>query len=373
MSEVAYFYTRASLAHDPPPVRVEVGGRKLALGGRFVSNPLLTEQTHEVLVAAGLVAQMEPVEPEPVDKDLLHEVHDAAYLEMLQDACMTTRDDLGLWVSPATWRAATLMAGAGARAAELVLGGDFQRALINTRPGGHHATPNEAMGSCYLNELACSAVAARRAGAERVMIVDWDVHTGNGTEAIFWDRADVLALSIHQESWYPENSGRVEMVGGRGAEGRTVNVPLPAATNDAGYQAAIAGVVDPVARDFAPDLIILGAGQDPSFYDPQGRMLVSMDGFREMTRMIRQLADEVCEGRLVCALQGGYAPVYGPLCALRVVEGLLAVDTGTADPYHGETEWLVTQRPAGADACAAIDAVRRAQAPYWPSLDLAPR
>ncbi|HVO55318.1 MAG TPA: hypothetical protein VMT37_12985 [Solirubrobacterales bacterium] len=368
MSEVAYFYSRDSLAHDPPPVQVDVGGRKLALGGRFVSNPLLTEQTHDVLVAAGLVAQMEPVDPEPAEEDLLYEVHDVDYLEMLHEACMETRTDLGLWVSPATWRAATLMAGAAGRAAELVLGGDFQRALINTRPGGHHATRNEAMGSCYLNELACAAAAARRAGAERVMIVDWDVHTGNGTEKIFWDRADVMALSIHQESWYPENSGRAEMVGGPGAEGRTVNVPLPAATNDAGYQAALTRVVAPLAREFAPDLIILGAGQDPSFYDPQGRMLVSMDGFREMTRMVRELSDEVCAGRLVCALQGGYAPVYGPLCALRVVEGVLAIETDVADPYHGETEWLVTQRPAAEDALDAIDAVLRAQAPHWPSL-----
>jgi acetoin utilization deacetylase AcuC-like enzyme len=372
MSEMVYLYSEETLLHDPPPISFDIGGRSITFGDSFVANARLTLQAHEVLEASGVLARMDLVEPAPIDDALLRTVHDGSYVDLLHEACMASSKTFDLWspLSPATWRAATLNCGASAQAAERVLDGTYRRALVNGRPAGHHATRSEAMGACYLNDLACAAEAALRAGAQRVMIVDWDVHTGNGAESIFWDRSDVLALSIHQEAWYPENSGRADMVGGANAAGFTVNVPLPAATADAGYLAALEHVVAPIARGFRPDLIVLGAGQDPSFYDPQARMLVSMAGFRKMAASVSALADEVCQGRIVCSLQGGYSPVYAPLCATAVAEGLLGVSDADAlaDPFEGDTEWLVTQRPLSSDAAAAIHAVQAAQREFWPAL-----
>lgn len=365
----AYFFSPKTLEHDPPPIQIEIGGTVIALGANFPTNALLTSQLHQVLVAAGALDAMQEVPPQPVDRQLLEVVHDPRYLETLHDACMSSSATFDVWspLSPATWEAATLTCGATSNATRLVLDGEFQRAIINGRPAGHHAVRDEAMGACYLNDLACGAETARRNGADRVLIVDWDVHTGNGAEKIFWDRADVLALSLHQESWYPEASGSADMVGGPGAEGRTVNIPLPAATADAGYIAAIDRVVRPVALEYQPDLIIISAGQDPSFYDPQARMLVSMYGFGAIATKVREIADEVCEGRLVCSFQGGYSPHYAPLCGLAVVEGILGTNR-TPDPVEGDTEWLVTQRPASEDVKNAIEGVLTAQAPFWNTL-----
>ena len=125
------------------------------------------------------------------------------------------------------------------------------------------------------------------AGVERVAIIDWDVHVANGAERIFWDRDDVLAISLHQQDWYPAHAGALRATGGPGAEGSTVNVPLPPATTDAGYRLAFDELVAPIVRAFRPDLIMVAAGQDASVFDPTGRMLVSAAGFRTPRRARR--------------------------------------------------------------------------------------
>jgi len=371
MSEkLTYFFNPEALRHDPPKIAFEVGDRLIEFGANFVANALLTAQADEVLDATGVRARMDVRTSGPVDEGLLKTVHDPVYVDALHEACLESSRTFDMWspLAPETWDAATLTCGAVAQAVTDVLGGEYRRALVNGRPSGHHATRDQAMGACYLNDLAVGAEQARQLGADRVLIVDWDVHTGNGAEAIFWDRSDVIALSMHQESWYPEESGRADMVGGAEARGHTVNVPLPAATNDAGYLAALDRVVRPIAEGFRPDLIILAAGQDPSFYDPQGRMMVSMAGFRALALRLGEIADDVCGGRIVASLQGGYSPVYSPFCATAVAEGLMGIADGYPDPFEGDTEWLVTQRPLDPAVAAAIDEVRAAHAPYWPTI-----
>lgn len=205
---------------------------------------------------------------------------------------------------------------------------------------------------------------ARARGAERVAIIDWDVHVGNGAQRIFWDRDDVLAISLHQQDWYPAHAGALMATGGPGAEGCTVNVPLPPGTTDAGYLLAFDAVVAPVVRAFQPDIIFVAAGQDASILDPTGRMLVSAAGFRTLAERAALLADELTGGRLVVSTEGGYSPIYNPFCLLGVLEGLAGASGGIADPYHDDPTVLAARAPADDRVRRAIGAVRAAH-PRW--------
>jgi acetoin utilization deacetylase AcuC-like enzyme len=153
----------------------------------------------------------------------------------------------------------------------------------------------------------------------RVAIVDWDVHHGNGTEAIFLDDPSVLTISLHQDRLYPAHTGGLETVG---AEGSNVNVPLPPGTGDAGYALAFDRVVAPAVRAFGAELLLVAAGQDASATDPLGRMAITVPGYRALADRAVALADEVCGGRLVATLEGGYSLLHLPLANLAILEGL---------------------------------------------------
>jgi acetoin utilization deacetylase AcuC-like enzyme len=249
-------------------------------------------------------------------------------------------------------------------AVDAVLDGRVRRALVHARPAGHHAEPDRAIASTYLNNVACGVEHARALGVERVAIIDWDVHVANGAERIFWDRDDVLAISLHQQDWYPAHAGALHATGGPGAEGSTVNVPLPPATTDAGYRLAFDEIVAPIVRAFQPDLIMVAAGQDASVFDPTGRMMVSAAGFRTLAERVAQLADELTGGRLVASTEGGYSPIYNPFCLLGVLEGLAGQSAEIADPWHDDATVQAARAAADDRVRVAIAAVRGAQ-PRW--------
>nr|MDQ2742395.1 class II histone deacetylase [Chloroflexota bacterium] len=267
---------------------------------------------------------------------------------------------------PSSGEAALLAAGGGLAAVDAVMQGRVRNVYSLLRPPGHHAMAAEAMGFCIFNNIVIAARHAQQShGVRRIMIVDWDVHHGNGTQAAFYTDPDVLFLSLHQDDWYPAGWGKVGDIGAEGAEGRTVNIPLPAGTGDRGYIEAFQRVVLPVARQFEPELILVSAGQDPSMMDPNGRMLVTMEGFRSLATMTRQVADEVCDGRLAILQEGGYSPAYMPFCTLAVVEGVLGERSIVGDPYQRTPELARAKRENAPWQSAAIDAVVEAQAPYW--------
>ncbi|HET9229335.1 MAG TPA: histone deacetylase [Thermoanaerobaculia bacterium] len=182
---------------------------------------------------------------------------------------------------------------------------DGNRAFAAVRPPGHHAERAVAMGFCFFNNVAVAAEHLRRRGAERVAIFDFDVHHGNGTQHLFESRADIFYASTHQYPFYPGTGAASETGIGEG-EGATLNVPLPAHTDDAGYAEAIQGRVIPALRAFAPDILLISAGFDAWQHDPLGGMQVTEEGFRSWGRWLRALADEVCGGRLLAVLEGGY-------------------------------------------------------------------
>ncbi len=233
-------------------------------------------------------------------------VHDPDYRASLASiAGKRGRLDPDTVVSPGSWDAARLAAGAAVGAVEAVMQGRADNAFALVRPPGHHAEANRAMGFCLLNNAAIAAEAARRAGAARVLVLDWDVHHGNGTQDMFAARSDVLYMSVHQYPFYP-GTGAAEEVGVAAGRGATVNCPLPGGQGDADYGVAFHDLFLPAARTFAPEIVIVSAGFDAHAHDPLAGMRVTERGFAAMTFLIGQLALESCGGKLILLLEGGY-------------------------------------------------------------------
>lgn len=208
--------------------------------------------------------------------------------------------------SPYSYDAACLAVGALVKGVDLVLAGDIDNGFALVRPPGHHAERDQSMGFCLFNTV---AVAARYAtevmGLERVMIIDWDLHHGNGTQHSFYESEKVLYCSAHQYPWYPGTGGLQETGRGKGV-GFTLNVPLPGYQGDSDYATIVDDIIVPVAKEYRPELIFISAGFDIYHGDPLGSMQVTERGFAYMTRSLVALAEEVCGGRLLVTLEGGY-------------------------------------------------------------------
>jgi acetoin utilization deacetylase AcuC-like enzyme len=244
--------------------------------------------------------------PRPATDTEIDAVHDPAYRELLAAlAGRRAQLDPDTTTSPGSWAAATRAAGAAVGAVEAVMSGRAASAFALVRPPGHHAEPDRAMGFCLLNNAAIAAEAARRAGAERVLIVDWDVHHGNGTQDVFADRPDVLYMSVHQYPFYP-GTGAADEIGVGAGRGATVNCPLPGGQGDADYGVVFHDLFLPVGRAFAPDIVIVSAGFDAHARDPLAEMQVSERGFAAMTTALAELAAGACGGKLALLLEGGY-------------------------------------------------------------------
>lgn len=215
--------------------------------------------------------------------------------------------DVDTVVSMRSLDAARYAAGAPCQAIDLIMKGEAENAFVPARPPGHHATAERAMGFCLFNNV---AVAARYAQnkyreIERVAIVDWDVHHGNGTQGIFYDDPSVFFFSAHQYPWYPGTGARGEKGTGRGL-GYTLNLPLRAATPAGDHKRGFEAAVEEISTKFKPDLIIISAGFDSHIHDPLGQLLLRDDDFVALTSVMKQWAAETCQGRIVSCLEGGY-------------------------------------------------------------------
>jgi acetoin utilization deacetylase AcuC-like enzyme len=281
-------------------------------------------ETFRALEGSGILHKVERIAARSAPRAALELVHDASHVErVLAEPRDTVRLDDEAWIGPGTRNAALLAVGGLLEAVAAVVAGELRNAFVIARPPGHHAEASRPMGFCLLNATAVAARWVQLArGAARVAILDWDVHHGNGSEAIFRDDASVLTISLHQERLYPPDSGDV------GAPGESlINVPLPVGTGDDGYALAFERVVEPAIRSFAPDLLLIGAGQDAAASDPLGRMCVTVPGFREWTDRAVALADEFCGGRVVAFLEGGYSLRHLPAANVAILEGLVGLPT----------------------------------------------
>lgn len=265
------------------------------------------EAVRDALVGAGLRERGQQVAPRAATDEELARVHTGGYLDDLTRSVPGRAGwlDPDTYYSPGTWPAALAAAGSVADLSVRVMSGELTAGLAVVRPPGHHAEAGKGMGFCLLNNIAVGAAAARVAGAARVAILDWDVHHGNGTQQIFWDDPSVMYLSVHQYPFYP-GTGAPDEIGGPKAPGATVNVGLPAGSTDRDYLAAFDHVLCPAIEEFAPDVLLVSAGFDAHHADPLAGMRVTRLGFRGMAERMRALADRLCGGRWVVALEGGY-------------------------------------------------------------------
>jgi acetoin utilization deacetylase AcuC-like enzyme len=340
----ALVYEERCLAHDNGSMVLDpLAGTWLDVP--HAESPERLSRAHQVLERSGVAERLVRLRARPASVEELLLVHTRGHVERLREACERHEQlDVGpaARVGPDSWEPALLSAGGALEAVEWVLrGGEGSSAYVLTRPPGHHASAEQAMGFCLFNNAALAARHAQRLGLERVAIVDWDVHHGNGTEDVFAADGSVLFVSLHQDDLYPEGRGRVEDRGVGEGIGATVNVPLPAGSGDAAYVRAVEEVVAPALGSFAPDLVLVSAGQDAAASDPLGRMSVTTEGFRTMTRRLRESAEALCGGRLVAIQEGGYSSDHMPFCTLAIVEELAGLEpTLTADPMeldvHGD-------------------------------------
>lgn len=263
----------------------------------------------------------------PADLEEILAVHPREHVERIEAAARAAplQLDPDTYVSPASYEVALLAAGAAVDAARAVARGEADAAFAAVRPPGHHAEADRAMGFCLFNNVAIAARALRRDGVERVLILDWDVHHGNGTQHLFEDDRDVLYFSTHQFPFYPGTGDFGEA--GRGAGlGATVNVPMPGGCGDAEYVGVLQRVLVPVVRSFRPQLILVSCGFDAHRDDPLASMSLTQKGYGEMTRIVRAVAEAECGGRVVFVLEGGYAPSGLREGTRAVLDVLLAAD-----------------------------------------------
>lgn len=309
--------------------------------GRHVENAHRLEETAELLQSSGVTQQLVEISPEQVSPDELAQVHSVDHMARVENLCRSGGGwlDADTVVSPPSYDVALYAAGGVLKATQAVITGELDSAFALVRPPGHHATHSRAMGFCLFNNIAVAARQATRSQQiARVLIVDFDVHHGNGTQDAFYDDPAVLYFSTHQCPLYP-GTGSIEEVGKDKGVGATINVPLPPWSHDEDYLQVYERVLVPAARRFRPELVLVSAGYDPHWKDPISLMQVSTTGFAQMVRILKELASELCQGRLVFTLEGGYdtsALAYSVKATLDTLLGRGDIDDPLGKPVHAD-------------------------------------
>ena len=340
-----------------------VGGLVQPMLGGLPENPETKRRMLNLMRVTGLDQHLAMQGAPAAAWQDLARVHPEGYLRAFKALSDAGGGELGLRTpfGPGGFEIAALSTGLCITALTGVLRGDVTNAYALSRPPGHHCLPDYPNGFCLLANLAVAIRTAQAQGlAQRVAVVDWDVHHGNGTEAIFYDDADVLTISLHQDRNYPLDTGHAKDRGNGAGLGANLNIPLPPGTGHAGYLAAMDQLVLPALHRFKPDVIVVACGFDAAAFEPLGRMLASADTFRQMTKRLLAAADDLCAGRLMMAHEGGYSEVYVPFCGHAVLEEMSAAPMTALDPL---AETLAKRQPdARFDAYLANILMEQAQA-----------
>jgi acetoin utilization deacetylase AcuC-like enzyme/formylglycine-generating enzyme required for sulfatase activity len=261
------------------------------------------------LKADGLYSRLTCLSPRPAPLKWLSTIHSPAYVRRVKSSCERGEpylDSADVPISMNSYDAAVLAAGGVLAAVDAVMRGEITNAFCAVRPPGHHAMEDRAMGFCIFNNVAIGArYVQQEYNLAKVLIVDWDVHHGNGTQAAFYEDPSVLYFSVHQYPFYPGTGGAAEKGRGKGLN-YTINVPLPPGSGDKEYLEAFEQRLRPAALSFAPDFVFISAGFDAHENDTLGGMRVTTEGYGRLSRIVKQIADRCCQGRLVSVLEGGY-------------------------------------------------------------------
>lgn len=298
--------------------------------------------------ASGLLDKLDVRKSSPVSEEDILRVHAAAYMEEFARTSAAGGGDIGDFApfSAGGYDIARISAGLAMTAVDDVVAGTVDNAYALCRPAGHHCLPDRSMGFCLLCNIPIAIEAARaKHGIERIAVVDWDVHHGNGTQAVYQERADTLTISLHQENCFPPGYSGIEDRGSGAGEGFNLNIPLPPGTGDDGYRYALDRLVIPALERFQPELIVIASGLDAGAADPLARMLAHSETFRAMTTRMCEVAQDLCGGRLAVVHEGGYSEALVPFMGLAIIEALSGHRTEVIDP---SLDIVVPQQPGPA-------------------------
>ncbi len=256
----------------------------------------------------------------------IRRVHDTTYVRSIEDAFAQGRtriDNADTRVRADTYAVAEAAAAASLSMTRAVMRGEVDNGFVAARPPGHHARASAGRFFCYFNNVAVSARFAQQLGAEKVLIVDWDVHPADGTSSIFWEDPDVYVLSLHQHGIFTETVGTEDQIGRGEGEGATLNVPLPARTDRPGYLRALERGLGTALDAMTPDIVLVSCGFDAHRGDPLGGMALDDEAFYDLTVMLRDAAGPACGGKIVSILEGGYQAEVVTRCARQHLQGLM--------------------------------------------------
>ncbi|MFT5503792.1 MAG: acetoin utilization deacetylase AcuC-like enzyme [Gammaproteobacteria bacterium] len=293
----------------------------------------------EAVLKNGPVAEaLDWYKGEPANHEDLLRFHSKDYIdELAGNPVDETRYYSGTTVfGPGSFDICCKAAGMAIKAAETVFHNENRLAYALVRPPGHHAQPAMADGYCFLNNIGVALEKLRSQGLRRAVVIDWDVHHGNGTQEGFYDDPDILTISMHMDhgAWgttHPQTGSLDEVGRGKGL-GKNLNLPMPYGSGDHAYNEAFKRIIAPIVIEHQPELIVIASGQDANQFDPNGRQLLSMAGFNELGRQARALADECCDGKLLLVQEGGYAISYAAYCLHATPDGVLNRESSLPDP-----------------------------------------
>jgi acetoin utilization deacetylase AcuC-like enzyme len=314
-------------------------------GAGHAESPESKRRFKNLLEVSGLAAELSWCSAEPASRKDMLRIHPADYLDRFKALSDVGGGNAGIYspFGPGSFEIAALSAGLAKQAVADVLQRKVDNAYVLSRPPGHHCLPEQSMGFCLLANIPIALEAARADyGLGRVAVLDWDVHHGNGTQAVYYDRDDTLTISIHQEGCFPPGQGLASERGAGLGIGANLNIPLLPGCGHQAYMDAMQLLVLPALRAFAPDMIVIACGLDANGFDPLARMLAHSETFRLLTRQVKAIAEEICGGCVLAVHEGGYAEVAVPFCGLAVLEELSGIRTPVQDPL---LELLQSQQP----------------------------
>ncbi|MEM9967187.1 MAG: class II histone deacetylase [Pseudomonadota bacterium] len=306
----------------------------LAAGG-LPENPETKRRLKNLLEITGLLGELDCRSAPAATREALERVHPPKYLDAFNELSDRGGGELGHHAPFAQdgYDIAAQSAGLAVGAVSTVAKGELANAYALSRPPGHHCTADGPQGFCLMANIAIAIEAAKAENlVQRIAVVDWDVHHGNGTESIFYDREDVLTVSLHQAGNYPMHSGAVEDRGAGPGEGYNINVPMHAGSGHTAYLHAMDTIVLPSLHVFKPDMIIVACGYDAAVVDPLSCMQATAETFAEMTLRVKDAAEMLCEGRLVLVHEGGYSEAYVPFCGHATITALSGSTITAPDP-----------------------------------------
>ncbi len=266
------------------------------------------EVIYKMLEEEDMRGKFAEIKPRPATSEELELIHTTRYIQLVASTAARryTMLDPDTYACSKSYETARLAAGGTLEVVDKVMGGEVENAFALIRPPGHHAEADRAMGFCLFNNVAIAAAyALKKYRLKKAVIIDWDLHHGNGTQHSFYDRADVLYFSTHQFPYYP-GTGNFSEIGNGPGRGFTVNVPLNAGPGDEEFQKIFEEILKPIVLEYRPDIVFVSAGFDIYYQDPLGGMQVTPRGFANLTRIIREMSRQVCQNRLIFVLEGGY-------------------------------------------------------------------